>query len=128
MTDVHQSTDAQKGNPPSRAHHHLPLPLALVANYKTMRYSRRVLPSLGEVKARAGRLVNAVPLVGGHRGPYESERQARLSAPRPRGSAARRRQRGEREEGREGGMEGGGEDRGHLLKIHQYPADHCRNA
>lgn len=51
-----------------------------------MRYSRSrlpaVLPSLGQFGAGAGRGVSAVPLVGGHRGAEQSERQTRLSAPR----------------------------------------------
>lgn len=112
MTDAHQSTDIQKGNPPSAAHHqhHLRFPprwteIDLPKNKKCS-IPRGcdavvVLPSL---ETATDPLFNAVPLLGGHWGALGSEaRLKRTEIPRI------RRQRGETERGgrrekREGGV------------------------
>lgn len=127
MTDVHQSTDAQKGNPPSRAHHqHRPLSLScwkLENNAVFQEQALGVLPSLGELEAWTGRLGSAVPLVRGHRGPDECERRARLSAPTPRGSAARRRRGGETRRGRDGWEERTGDTSLKHINIQRLTAE-----
>ena len=105
MTDVHQSTEAQKENPPSRAHpqHHQRLRPWL--EMKDLRFNPgdelEEPPPLGASGAAAGRLGSAGPLVGGHRAAAEPEHRARLSAQRPRGWTARRRREREKEKERE---------------------------
>lgn len=94
VTDARQSIEAQKGNPPSRAHHqhhHVsPFSWKRQNNAVFQEQALGVLPSLEKPEAGTGSLVSAVLLIGGHRGLYESKRRARLSAQRPRGAAARR--------------------------------------
>lgn len=73
VTDVHQSTDAQKGNPPRcaqhhRHHHHLLL-LRFVFGWE--RQNNAVIhewASLGDDGAVAAGVLHAVPVIGGHRG------------------------------------------------------------
>lgn len=129
VTDAHQSTDAQKGNPPSWAlhqHHHPPLlfpPPVSGWEWQNNAVFREqavgVLPVLGELGAGAGAgpVVNADPSVmGGHRGSSRTERQTRLSVKTLRrwaaalrrwggewrGGGGGRREEGWRKRGREG--------------------------
>lgn len=96
MTDAHQSIEAQKGNPPSRAHHQHHRVSAFCRKVKRknnnavfQEQADGVLPTLGKLEPGTGGVVSAVPPSGGHRGLGECERRARLSTQRPRGTAAR---------------------------------------
>lgn len=127
MTDAHQSIEAQKGNPPSWAHHHV-LAVFFVVNEKkrkaragdttTLRCPGEQvrLLSLGNRGAVAGGVFSAVPLSGGHRCVSTPSASERTESPRS-GSAdgGGRRHGGRQEERREGG---GGGDRGRLLQAY----------
>lgn len=79
-----------------------------------------VLPSLGKTEAGAGRLVSAVPLMGGHRGairvwtPSASER---AETPRMNGT---KKERERKAQGRRSGDTS-------LKHINVQPAAHCKN-
>lgn len=72
MTDAHQSTDIQKGNPPSAAHHqhHLRSPPLQIEidppkNAVFREDAAGLLPSLEKA---TDPVLSAVPLMGGHWG------------------------------------------------------------
>lgn len=74
MTGVHQSIDAQKGNPPSPTHHQHHVPPLSISRWKwkhnavIQEQARKLLPSLGERRLASVRVVRAVPPVWGHQG------------------------------------------------------------
>lgn len=134
VTDAHQSIEAQKGNPPSWAHHPV-FAAFLVVNKKknkgggkttTLQYSReRVrLLSLGKLGAVAGGVFSAVPRSRGHRCVSTPSASERTESPRSASADGV----GRREEGGRRKREGrGDEDRGRLLKAYSQPEDHRSN-